>query len=114
MKQIYDKWIPMSSLDDWKLESFFVTEGDELGHKFYFIDSYYNDISNKLLINPKTIAEKIEALLKFEDINSMLLGFISDMYSASKSMLMTIQNFADLRQPKAMDELFILIKLQKI
>ena len=114
MKQIYDKWIPMSSFDDWKLESFFVTEGDELGHKFYFFDSYYNDISNKLLINPKTIAEKIEALLKFEDINSMLLGFISDMYSASKSMLMTIQNFADLRQPKAMDEMFTPISYNSI
>ena len=114
MKQIYDKWIPMSSLDDWKLESFFPTKGDEIGHKFYFIDSYYNDISNKLLINPKTIAEKIEALLKFEDINSMLLGFISDMYSASKSMLMTIQNFADLKKQGSMKEMFTPISYNSI
>lgn len=107
MKQLYDKWIPMSSLKDWKLESFFMEKGgEETGHKFYFIDSYYNDISQKLLINPKIVSEKISALLASEDINSMLLGFMADMYSANKSMLMVIQNFADLKKPHSMDEMF--------
>ena len=114
MKQIYDKWIPMSSLDDWMLESFFPTKGEEIGHKFYFIDSYYNDIGNKLLVNPKIIAEKVEALLKYEDINSMLLGFLSDMYSASKSMLMSIQNFADLKKKDSMKEMFTPISYNSI
>ena len=114
MKQVYDKWIPMSSLKNWELESFFVKKNDwndaagseDIGHKFYFIDSYYNDISQKLLINPVTIANKVEALLSSTDINSMLLGFIGDMYSANKAMLMTIQNFADLRKKGSMNEMF--------
>lgn len=107
LKQIYDKWIPMSSFREWQLESFFNKgDGEEIGHKFYFIDSYYNDISSKLLINPKILADKIEGLLSSGDINVMLLGFMADMYSANRTMLMAIQNFADLRNPKAMDEMF--------
>ena len=114
MKQLYDKWIPMSSFKDWQLESFFITNGEEMGHKFYFIDSYYNDISNKLLINPKIIAEKVEALLSYEDINSMLLGFMADMYSANKAMFMSIQNFADLKKPNSMNEMFTPISYNSI
>ena len=108
MKQIYDKWIPMASFSDWKLESFFDEDGngEGKGHKFYFIDSYYNDISHKLLVNPKIIADKIEALLNYQDINSMLLGFMADMYSANKAMFMTIQNFFDLKKKGSMDEMF--------
>lgn len=108
MKQIYDKWIPMSSFSDWKVEAFFdeTKKGEGKGHKFYFIDSYYNDISHKLLINPKIIADKVEALLTYQDINSMLLGFMADMYSANKAMLMTIQNFFDLKKPRSMNEMF--------
>ena len=107
MKQLYDKWIPMSSFDDWKLESFFIgNDGEEKGHKFYFIDSYYNDVSKKLLINPVTVSDKIDALLSSQDINSMLLGFMADMYSANRAMLMVIQNFADLKKPNSMNEMF--------
>jgi len=107
IKQIYDKWVPMSSFDDWTIESFFNTSsGETEGHKFYFIDSYYNDIGHKLLINPLVISEKIGILLSTPDINSMMLGFMADMFSANKAMFLTIQNFFDLKQPGSMDEMF--------
>lgn len=116
LKQVYDKWIPMSSFENWQLEAFFNDKkgGEGRGHKFYFIDSYYNDISDKLIINPLTVAEKVNALLESADINSMLLGFMADMYSANKSMLMVLQNFADLRKKDAMDELFTPIPFNAI
>ena len=108
MKQIYDKWIPMSSFKDWKLESFFMeTSGsEENGHKFHFIDSFYNEISHKLLINPKTISDRVDSLLSYQDVNATMLGFMTDIYSANKCMLMTIQNFADLKKEGCMDEMF--------
>ena len=108
MKQIYDKWIPMSSFDDWKLESFFndSSNAEENGHKFYFIDSYYNDISHKVLVNPKMVSEKVEALLDYKDVSSMMLGFMSDIYNSNKCMLMSIQNFADLKKDGCMNEMF--------
>ena len=114
MKQLYDKWIPMSSFKDWKLESFFVNDKEEMGHKFYFIDSYYNDISNKLLLNPRIISEKISALLSCGDVNSMLLGFMADILGANKCMLMSIQNFADLKKKGSMDEMFTTIPFNSI
>lgn len=108
MKQVYDKWIPMSSFKDWKLESFFIDKdgGEQQGHKFYFIDSYYNSIGQKLLVNPQILSEKLDALFQYRDINAMMLGFMADIYSANKCMLMCIQNFADLKKPHAMDETF--------
>lgn len=114
MKQVYDKWLPMSSFDEWRLESFFITNGEEAGHKFYFIDSYYNDISHKLLVNPKIVSEKIDALLSYRDVNAMMLGFMADIYGANKCMLMSIQNFADLKKKDSMNEMFVPISFNSI
>ena len=108
MKQVYDKWIPMSSFDDWKLETFFNrNQGEEKGHTFYFIDSYYNDIGHKLLINPKNLMERIDALLDNADVNAMMLGFMADIYGWNKCMMRCIQNFADLSRKGSMTEMFM-------
>ena len=107
MKQVYDKWIPMSDFEDWQLESFFNTEnGESKGHKFYFIDSYYNSLGDKLLINPKILYEKINALFSYSDINAMMLGFMSDIYAYNRCMFMCIQNFSDLTKKNSMNEMF--------
>ena len=120
MKQLYDKWIPMSSFDDWTLEHYFVDENEEssnaenMGHKFYFIDSYYNKIGDKLLVNPKNIMERIDALLGNGDISAMMLGFMADIYAYNKCMMKCIQNFFDLTQKKSMDEMFTPISFNSI
>lgn len=108
MKQVYDKWIPMSSFDEWKLETFFQREqGEERGHTFYFIDSYYNDIGSKLLINPRNLMEKIDALLNYSDVNAMMLGFMADVYASNRCMMKCIQNFFDLTSEGSMTEMFM-------
>ena len=115
MKQLYDKWLPMSSFSDWQLKSFFIdNSGEEIGHKFYFIDSYYNTINHKLLINPKILSEKIDALLSYRDVNAMMLGFMADIYASNKCMLMSIQNFADLKKENSMNEMFTPISFNSI
>ena len=115
MKQVYDKWLPMSSFEEWQLKSFFIDEsGEEQGHKFYFIDSYYNEIGHKLLLNPKIISEKIDALLNYRDVNAMMLGFMADIYGANRCMLMSIQNFADLKKEHSMDEMFTTVPYNSI
>ena len=107
MKQLYDKWVPMSSFKDWQLESFFPNKnGEEMGHTFYFIDSYYNHIGDKLLVNPLDLANTVTTLMDNADINSTLLGFLADVYSKNRCMMYTLQNFSDLNKPKAMDEMF--------
>jgi LysM repeat protein len=108
LKQLYDKWIPTASRDEWYLDNFFSDEStaENQGNKFYFIDSYYNKINQKLIINPSRLVEKINALLSYQDVNVMMLGFMADIYSINKCMLMSIQNFADLSKRGSMDEMF--------
>lgn len=108
LKLLYDKWVPSSSFDNWKIENYFegTKDSEDVGDTFYFIDSYYNKIGQKLLINPKKLCEKIDAFLTYQDINVMMLGFMSDIYSQNKCMLMAIQNFADISKRGSMDEMF--------
>lgn len=107
LKQIYDKWIPMNNMSDWTLDSFFKDE-EGVGHNFYFIDSFYNYIGDKLLVNPKVISEKVKAFLSYRDVNTMMLGFMADMYAANRCMLMSIQNFFDLKKYGSMEDMFSL------
>ena len=113
MKQLYDKWIPMSSFEDWTLENYFVDESntssdaENKGHKFYFIDSYYNNIGDKLLINPRNLMERIDGLLGNGDVNAMMLGFMADIYAYNRCMMKCIQNFFNLTRKGSMDEMFV-------
>lgn len=115
-KQVYDKWVPMSSFDDWKMRSFFVEskKGEGVGHTFYFIDSFYNYIGDKLLINPNKLSERIHAIMSNPDVNAMLLGFMGDIFADNKCMMLSIQNFADLNKPGAMDEMFVPMSFNSI
>lgn len=107
LKQLYDKWIPASSFEDWKMESFFDKSSEENGHTFYFIDSFYNNIGDKLLINPMKLSEKINAFMEYSDVNSMLLGFMADMYAQNKCMFLCLQNFYDLNKIGSMADMFV-------
>ena len=111
-KLVYDKWIPSQEFNTWKYDTFF-TEGsgdtqskNENGHLFHFIDSFYNKIGDKLLVNPLRLSEKIHTAREAHDVNTMMLGFMGDIYSQNKCMLMCIQNFLDLADDKAMNAMF--------
>lgn len=113
LKQVYDKWIPMNKEEDWTLESFFKNcEG--VGHNFYFIDSFYNYIGDKVLINPKILSEKLKAFLAYKDVNTMMLGFMADIYAVNRCMLMSIQNFFDLNKYGSMEEMFTMKSFNEI
>ena len=107
LKQLHDKWIPTSTFDNWTMESFFDKKSEEAGHTFYFIDSFYNDIGHKLLINPQQMKEKIDALLGYQDINTMMLGFMADMYAQNRCMFLCLQNFYDLSKKGSMNDMFV-------
>ena len=108
LKQLYDKWIPTAARSEWYLNNFFPDQNSDegTGNKFYFIDSYYNKINDKLVINPQRLADKLRALLSYQDLNVMMLGFMTDIYSINKCMMMPIQNFADLSKQGSMEEMF--------
>ena len=109
LKQIYDKWIPTTDMKDWKIESFFGDPKDtsDAGHQFHFIDSYYNKMNHKLLINPKKISTKIANVLATVNTAGDMQGFIADIYGQHRCFFKCIQNFADLGDKKLMDKMFV-------
>lgn len=114
LKLLYDKWIPTNPQISWSMKSFFDdgVESDEIrnltggGHLFHFIDSYYNKLGNKLLLNVGKLASRITQLLKSNDVSVMMLGFMADIYSDNKCMMMCIQNFLDMSSKDNMMKMF--------
>ena len=108
LKQLYDKWIASNTEEKWKMETFFNYKEKNDGHLFHFIDSFYNRIGDKLLINPSGLAEKIRAAFddNLGDVNIMMLGFMADIYAKNKCMLLSLQNFMDLNDKTSMNDMF--------
>ena len=114
LKQLYDKWIPTTPKSAWNYLTFFNEEEDRKimredgggGHMFHFIDSYYNKIGSRLLINPERLYEAVVQLLTANDVNTMMLGFMADVYARNKCMLICLQNFMDLSKEENMTRMF--------
>ena len=106
LKQIYDKWIPSANEDEWNFKNFFDDEGGTGDYKFYFIDSYYNKIGDKLLINPSQLLKTMDVILSYTDINSNLLSLLGTVYGDNRCLFKCIQNFINLADSKAMEDMF--------
>jgi len=112
LKLLYDKWIPTNSKSSWSMKTFFDKDAEEIralnggGHLFHFIDSYYNKVGNRLLINIGKLAGRLTQLLNSNDVSVMMLGFMADIYSDNKCMMLCIQNFADMSQKDNMMKMF--------
>jgi len=119
LKQVFDKWIPTTDKREWNYETFFTESGgtsgetsESTGHLFHFIDSYYNKVGNKLLINPLKLADKIMLSMTYSDVNVMLFNFLAEVYAEHRCMMKCIQNFRDLS--KGMEDLFHPISYMKM
>jgi lysozyme family protein len=106
LKQIYDKWIPSANEDEWNFKNFFDDEGGTGDYKFYFIDSYYNKIGDKLLINPSQLLKTMDVILSYTDINSNLLSLLGTVYGDNRCLFKCIQIFINLADSKAMEDMF--------
>ena len=122
LKQIFDKWIPTTDRSEWKYETFFredamgsgTTSGTttSTGHLFHFIDSYYNKVGKKLLINPLKLADKIGLSTSYSDVNVMMFNFLAEVYAEHRCMMKCVQNFRDLSN--GMSDLFQAIPYLKM
>ena len=106
LKQIYDKWIPSANEEDWNFKNFFEDEGGKGNYKFYFIDSYYNIIGNKLLVNPSQLLKTMDVILGYNDINSNLLSLLGTVYGDNRCLFKCIQNFINLSDRESMENMF--------
>lgn len=102
-KIFFDKWLAGSSLDDfdtrWKLGTYF-DKDDTRDGKFHFIDSFYNDVSNRVLVNPQIV---MEDMMQSQSLDGYtLMSVLSDVLSKNRFMLFCIENFKNLLD----DEMF--------
>ena len=108
LKLLYDKWIAGSVFEnDFTMEKFFGRNPDSMSaddRYFYFIDSYYNKIGNKILVNVEKLKDQILGCEMSE--GTTLLSFLSEMYAQSKCSFLCVQNFMDLSEENNMLSVF--------
>lgn len=107
LKQLYDKWACSTKSSYWSSDSFFDdgnNGGNPLGGNFYFIDSFFNKIGDKLLLNPMKLSEMIKFTTAAMDTNTMMYDFLAHVYGEHRCMIKCVQNFRTL--PYGMDSIF--------
>lgn len=115
-KTLYDKWIAGTSLKDdfedrWCLWNFFAPNDNKSG-RFHFIDSFYNDMSDIVLVNPQIIVEDIKTSASLDSLN--LLSVLGDLFSKNRFNFMCIQNFVSLETAGKMMDMFVPIPYQEM
>lgn len=106
-KAFFDKWLSGSNLDDferkWKLSNYFDPKDNRNG-RFHFIDSFYNDVSNRVIVNPQIIIEDIENSTSINGYN--LFSILSDILSKNRFMFYCPENFKNLMNQEMFDKTF--------
>ncbi len=88
LKLLYDKWIAGSIFEtDFKMEKFF----EDSDCYFHFIDTYYNKVGNRVLVNVSEFKDDI-VNSEVQDEYS-LLSLLSKTYATNKCNFLCIQNF---------------------
>ena len=108
LKQINDKWLPTSTMEDWYFNNFFDSSSlrKNQPYRFYFIDSYYNKIGNKLMLDVGKIVNEINVSFTYPDVNMSLYGFFGKIFGDNRCMFKCVQNFFDLKNQEAMANMF--------
>ena len=86
LKIIHDKWLGSTEQSFWKASNFI--------KYWHFIDTFYNDISTKCIINPLQIDRELKNSQM--DINVTLITLITNVLADSNVALHTVHNFIDL------------------
>ena len=92
IKIIYDKWLSGTEEEVWNIDKYYK-------EKWYFLDSYYNNIGNRVMINVVDFVRDI--IFSQENNGYSLLSFISKAFAANRFNLFCVQNFMNLNDEKA-------------
>jgi len=114
LKQLYDKWVSCTNFETWKFDNFFGAEqhNNPLGNNFFFIDSFYNKIGDKLLINPRKLSELLGLSIRSMDTNEMMYNFLAQVYAHHRCMMKCVQNFRNLAD--GINNLFVPVPYERM
>lgn len=108
LKLLYDKWIPSATFEEWKIENFFpdMNNSRNGGHNFYFIDSYYEDIGDKIKYNYEKFITHLKEIISPTNYTNSLYDFLSRLYAENKCNFIVLQNFLDISKKNNMVKMF--------
>ena len=114
LKQLYDKWVSTTDFKTWMFDQFFNEENKKnpLGNNFFFIDSFYNKIGDKLLINPMKLSSILKLVTTSMDTNTMMYSFLAQMYGEHRCMMKCVQNFKLLSE--GINNLFVPVPYERM
>ena len=120
LKELYNKWLCGYTFDDWKLHPIendvnIRNERFEMGvnnnntccefNNFVFIDQFYNDISNKMIIDVNSIKKIINQYIKGE-LKVSLYDFLQLIAEENNLMLISLPVFNNFYSEKGFSQIF--------
>lgn len=87
LKIIYDKWIGGTKFEQWTIDNFF-------NKNFHFVDSYYYDIGDKVMVNPSVWVQHL--IQSQQNKDNSLISFLSSVLQKHNLSFVAVNNFFDL------------------
>lgn len=121
LKKIYDNWLCGVNGDKFRLkdvDSDIKERKERFGgrvsspvassefNNFLFTDSFSNDLSNKFVINPKTLYDMIKKQSSSEE-NSSVYQFIQDLCSENKLIFLALPTYNNYRDEESIKKMFL-------
>lgn len=94
-KNIYDKWLNGAKLSDFNVSEFY-------NKNFVFVDSFYRDISDKLIINCNYFYKRYTEMVD----ESSFYSFINDILAYHGCLFTPMSNFIDWSKQDILDDMF--------
>lgn len=94
-KKIYDSWMIGKGHKNYDLETFY-------GSNFVFVDSFYNDISDKLIINCEYLLNRLRQNVS----SSSLYSFLADLYAQHGCLFVAIPNYVNWNDDESVAKIF--------
>lgn len=95
LKNVYDKWLTGESLNLYTVDEFF-------DKNFIFVDTFYRNIGNDLMISCDYFAQIYEETTK----THTLFSFLADMYAKHGMIFTPTSNFNDWSKQDVLDDMF--------
>lgn len=115
LKNIYDRWASFSIGEKWKLVKNGSTNTDCDFYRFYFIDSFYNNIGDILLVDVQKVSNILNNFIASSSLDSQNMqnfqafGFLFEISSSCGGNLMALPLMYGIDDNKALKDIFSVI-----
>ena len=108
LKNIHDKWLIATKREKYE----FSRDGDvtpggvSIGQNFYYINSFYEDVGDEIMLNIEQLPEQIDNVLENQNAANSLYSFMYDVANQSRTQLLALPVFNNLSDEGYVREMF--------